>query len=249
MIKVKEILSYLENLYPCATACSFDNVGLLVGDAESDVSKAVVSLDCDINTVDFAKKNGANLIITHHPVIFEPIKSVRENDIVFGLIKSGISVISMHTNLDIGTDGVNDTLCKVLELTDVAPYTAADGYLLKAGKTDKHTADDFARHIKFKLGGCVRYVKGNEPINTVLVCSGSGGSYIDEAISGGFDAFVTADVKHNVFISAINSGISLFDGGHFNTENIIVKPLCSRLQDNFRDIKFISYNPDIIKTV
>ncbi len=248
-MKVKEILDYLESLYPPETACEFDNVGLLVGDSEKIVSSAIVALDCDINTIEFAKKQGANIIITHHPVIFEPIKTVTEKNIVFSLIKNGISVISMHTNLDVGVGGVNDTLCEVLGLTDIKAYTAADGYLLKCGKTNKHTADEFAFHIKTKLGGCVRYVVGKEPINTVLVCSGSGGSYIDEALSGGFDALVTADAKHNVFISAINAGISLFDGGHFNTENIIVKPLCSRLQDNFRDIKFISYNPDTIKTV
>ena len=221
MIKTREVLSYLEGLYPPDTACDFDNVGLLAGNADGEVTGAVVALDCDITALEFAKKNGANLIITHHPVIFEPLKSVTESDMVYKLIKAGISVISMHTNLDVGKGGVNDTLCEVLGLTDVKPVTASDGYLLKYGNTDKHTADELALHIKKSLGGAVKYVSGKSPINTVLVCSGSGGGYIDEAVLRGFDALITADVKQNHFIAAINSGISLFDGGHFNTENVI----------------------------
>ncbi|MBO4694220.1 MAG: Nif3-like dinuclear metal center hexameric protein [Clostridia bacterium] len=249
MIKVKEIINYLDCVFPINTACDFDNVGLLVGDENSETNSVVVALDCDVNTFDFAIQNGANLIITHHPVIFDPLKSVKENDIVFLLIKNGISVISMHTNLDVGDGGVNDTLCEYLGLTEIKPYTTVDGYLLKYGRTDKHSADEFALHIKNNLGGFVRYVAGKTPINTVLVCSGSGGSYLDEAIVGGFDAYVTADVKQNHFISAINAGISLFDGGHFSTENIIVEPLCKRLKAEFPNTAFTAYMPDSIKTV
>ena len=246
-MKVKDILSYLENLYSPDTACDFDNVGLLTGDSNCVLSGAVVALDCDISTIEFAKKIGANLIITHHPVIFEPLKSVTEKDIVFNLIKNGISVISMHTNLDVGDGGVNDTLCEILNLSNVKTYTAADGYLLKCGFTDIKSADAFAALMKERLGGVIKYVVGNRPINNVLVCSGSGGNYVDEAISGGFDALVTADVKHHQFISAINSGISLFDGGHYNTENIVIPPLCKRLKQAFKDISFTEFSSEKIK--
>lgn len=249
MMKVKNILDYLDGLYPVSTACDFDNVGLLVGDGDCDVTGAVVALDCDVKAIDFAEQKGANLIITHHPVIFEPLKSVTENDIVFKLIKSEISVISMHTNLDVGNGGVNDTLCDTLCLKDVKPYIAADGYKLKYGNTDFNSADNFAAFIKERLGGAVRYVDGGKPVKKVLVCSGSGGSYIKEAIENGFDALVTADVKHNYFIDAVNANISLFDGGHYNTENVIVKPLCNRLQKQFPSIRFTEYMQKAIKTV
>ena len=249
MITVNEILTYLCKLYPVNTACDFDNVGLLVGDGFCEVKSAIISLDCDVNTIEFAKENGANLIITHHPVIFQSLKSVTENSIVYSLIKDGISVISMHTNLDVGRGGVNDTLCEVLNLKSIKSYTANDGYVLKCGKTDISDADEFARFIKEKLGGNVRYVSGSKPIKNVLVCSGSGGSYLSEAIAGGFDALITADVKHNVFIDAINSDISLFDGGHFNTENIIVDRLYSLLSKKFKDISFSPYGDRKIKTV
>lgn len=249
MIKVKDVFDFLNDLYPADTACDFDNVGLLAGSGADEVKGAVVALDCDVNAIEFAKQNSANLIITHHPVIFEPLKSVTEGDIVYKLIKNGISVISMHTNLDVGKGGVNDTLCAALSLKNVKPYSAADGYLLKCGQTDISDADRFAAFIKERLGGAVKYVAGNKPIKNMLVCSGSGGGYIDEAISGGFDALVTADVKHNHFIAAINAGVSLFDGGHFDTENIIVNPLCERLKKEFSDVEFIQYNPDTIKVL
>ena len=249
MIKAKDVLSYLDKLYPVNMACNFDNVGLLAGDKESEISGITVSLDCDINTIEFAKKNGANLIVTHHPVIFEPLKSLTENSIVYNLIKYGISVISMHTNLDVGKGGVNDTLCKVLELKGVKQYVASDGFALKCGKTDISDADEFALFIKEKLGGAVRYVGANKPIKNVLICSGSGGSYLSEAVAGGFDALVTADVKHNVFIDAINSNVSLFDGGHYNTENIIVDRLCSALEKHFKGTFITKFYNESIKTV
>ena len=249
MIKVKDVLNLLCELYPPDTACDFDNVGLLAGNGEDEVSGAVVALDSDINAIEFAKQKGANLIITHHPVIFEPLKSVTENDTVFKLIKDGISVISMHTNLDVGAGGVNDVLCETLALKGVKPHIAADGYTLKCGETDIRDADRFAAFIKERLGGAVKYVAGGNPIKTVLVCSGSGGGYVEEAIIHGFDALVTADVKHNHFIAATNAGISLFDGGHYNSENVIVKPLCERLQKEFGGVKFTAFSPESIKFI
>ncbi|MBR4910415.1 MAG: Nif3-like dinuclear metal center hexameric protein [Clostridia bacterium] len=250
MITVKDIFDYLNMLYPVDTACDFDNVGILAGDSKSAVTGAVVALDCDAGTVAFAKEKGANLIITHHPVIFsDGLKTVTENDVVYKLITGGISVISMHTNLDVGVGGINDELCRLIELKNIKPYLAADGYLLKCGKTDISDADRFAAFLKSKLGCAIRYVAGKTPIRSVLVCSGSGGGYIEEAIKGGFDALVTADVKQHQFITAINAGISLFDGGHYNTENIIVAPLCATLRAKYGDLPFFEFYNEKIKTV
>ncbi|MBO4433502.1 MAG: Nif3-like dinuclear metal center hexameric protein [Clostridia bacterium] len=248
-MKVKDILDCLEKLYPSDTACDFDNVGLLAGDSEADITGAVVALDCDVNTISFAKETDANLIITHHPVILDPVKSVTENDIVYKLISNGISVICMHTNLDVGKGGVNDSLCNALALKHVRPHIAADGYCLKCGKTDIRDPDSLAVFIKEKLGGTVKYVCGKKPVKTVLVCSGSGGGYIDEAITGGFDALITADVKQHQFIAAINAGVSLFDGGHYNTENVVIAPLCERLSRKFTDTNFTPFFNSEIKSV
>lgn len=247
MIKVNDVLCFLSGLYPLDTALDFDNVGLLVGDGNCEIDKALVCLDCDINAINEAKKLGCKLIITHHPVIFNGIKTLYKDSVAYTLASENISVISMHTNLDVGKNGVNDQLCRILNLKKIKKYKADDGYILNEGITDFLSADDLAKDIKKRLGGTVKYVAGSKPIKRVLVCSGSGGNYISQAINGGFDALITADVKHNHFIDAVNNDFSLFDAGHYNTENIVVEPLCELLGKKFKNISFIRFSPDKIK--
>ena len=115
---VKEIFDFLNGKFPVTTACDFDNVGLLVGDPKREVSAVMVALDCTKEAIAAAKENGCELIVTHHPVIFDPLKSVTADSMVYDLIANGIAVLSMHTNLDVGIGGVNDRLCKSLALSD-----------------------------------------------------------------------------------------------------------------------------------
>jgi dinuclear metal center YbgI/SA1388 family protein len=249
MMTVNNILDYLKEKYPLDTACDFDNVGLLVGDGNAAVTKAVVCLDCDINAVNYANEIGANLIITHHPVIFGGIKSVTAGTVVYEAIKSGISIISMHTNLDIAVGGVTERLCEAIGLTDAQPFIAHDGFMIREAICPINNADDLACHIKQRLGGAVRYADSGRPINRVLVCSGSGSDFVTDVIKDNFDALIAADIKHNVFIDAVNSGVSVFDAGHYHSENVIVKPLCNELSDAFCEVEFIIFNNEKIKSV
>lgn len=249
MIKVIDIYDYLSGLYPLETACDFDNVGLLVGDKDTAVSSVVVALDCDSNAVERAKALGSNLIVTHHPVIFDPLKSVTAGSVVYELIKNGITVISMHTNLDIAQGGVNDCLCKALYLSDISVFTTSDGFNIRSATSPVSNPDVLAEHIKTSLGCNVRYVKGESPIKKLLVCSGSGGDYLDDAISGGFDALITADVKHHLFVEAANNGISLFDAGHYHTEDIVVQSLCDTISKNFAEITVFAHHSNKIKHI
>ena len=106
-----------------------------------------------------------------------------------------------------------------------------------------------AQHIKSSLGGAVKYADSGRKIHRVLVCSGSGGNYLGDVIAGGYDALISADIKHNVFIDAVNSGVTVFDAGHYTSENIIVKPLCNELKVAFSGIEFSEFNNDKIKSV
>ncbi|MBP3706210.1 MAG: Nif3-like dinuclear metal center hexameric protein [Clostridia bacterium] len=248
MIKNKDIYDFLCEKYPLNTACDFDNPGFLVGDEDIKADRVLVTLDCDLKAVQSAKALGCNLIITHHPVIFDPLKTVTKGSVVFELIENGISVISMHTNLDIGECGVNDCLCKALHLKNVEIFEAADGFKLRKGVSDESDPDRLAESIKKQLGGTVRYVAGR-PIKNALVCSGSGGDFLADAIKGGFDALITSDVKHNVFLDALNAGISLFDAGHYHTENVVIDPLCDMLKARFNDIEFIPFENQYIKGI
>lgn len=249
MMTVNNVLKYLKEKYPLDTACDFDNVGLLVGDGNATVNKAVVCLDCDIIAVNYAKSIGAELIITHHPVIFSGLKSILAGGVVYELVKSDISVISMHTNLDIAAGGVTERLCEAIGLTNVKEFIAHDGFLIREAECSITSADKLAQHIKASLGGAVKYADSGREIHRVLVCSGSGGNYLGDVIAGGYDALISADIKHNVFIDAVNSGVTVFDAGHYTSENIIVKPLCNELKVAFSGIEFSEFNNDKIKSV
>ena len=247
---VNDIFEFLNGIAPVNTACDFDNAGILVGDPSAEVSGAVVALDCTASAIKTAIKNNCELIITHHPVIFDPLKTVLAGSTVFELIKSGISVISMHTNLDIAVSGVNDCLCRVLGFDNFEKRPASDGYLLNFAELDTPlSADELARHIKEKLGGSVKFTDSGKNIKRVALCSGSGGGYAFDTAVSCCDALVTADVKHNIFIDTERLGISVFDAGHFNTEDAVTEPLKSLLSEKFKTVSFYADHHSEIKYV
>jgi dinuclear metal center YbgI/SA1388 family protein len=247
---VNDIFEFLNGIAPVNTACDFDNAGILVGDPSAEVSGAVVALDCTVSAIKTAIKNNCELIITHHPVIFDPLKTVLTGSTVFELIKSGISVISMHTNLDIAVSGVNDCLCRVLGFDNFEKRPASDGYLLNFAELDTPlSADELARHIKEKLGGSVKFTDSGKNIKRVALCSGSGGGYAFDTAVSCCDALVTADVKHNIFIDTERLGISVFDAGHFNTEDAVTEPLKSLLSEKFKTVSFYADHHSEIKYV
>lgn len=245
MVTNGQIYDFLCEKFPPYLALDFDNVGFILGSKSDEVSGAITALDCDINTVNFAKETNSNLIITHHPVIFDPIKTVTEDDLVYKIIKSGISVICMHTNMDIAKGGVNDCLLKALTLKEIKSFETSDGFTIRSGIFGGD-ADTLAQEIKQKLNCNVRYT-GSGIIKKVLVCSGSGGEYLNDAVTGGFDALITGECKHHHFINAINCGIALFDCSHYASENVIVKPLTKLLKTNFKDVSFNEFNNTFIK--
>ena len=143
----------------------------------------------------------------------------------------------MHTNLDQTDGGVNDTLCDVLGLYDTKSIASRDGFIFKIGELDEpEDPYTFARHIKEVLGGAVKFVAGSRDITSVAVCSGSGADFLSDAVAAGADALVTADVKHHIFIDAGNRDISLYDAGHFNTEDVITASLCRDIAGAFPEI-------------
>lgn len=229
-----EIYDYINTIAPFSTQLDFDNAGFLVGDKNDKFMGGIVTLDVTDSAIDYAISKGANLIISHHPVIFEPLKSVTANGLIYKLVKNGISVISAHTNLDMADGGINDELCNILDLQEVESILP-EGEVFSAriaSLKSPLSADAFADSLKQKLGGVIKYV-GEGEIKRVAVCSGSGGSLLYDILECGPDAFVTADVKHNVFLEASHLGVAIYDCGHFNTEDIIVKPLCKKLNARF----------------
>ncbi|MEE0945660.1 MAG: Nif3-like dinuclear metal center hexameric protein [Acutalibacteraceae bacterium] len=242
---VENIYEFLNEKFPVNTAADFDNSGFLIGNKTADVKSAVLALDCTESALNLAIKTGAKLIITHHPVIFSGLKNIIKGDIVHTLIENEISVISMHTNLDIGENGVNDALCNALELQCVTPLTTSDGFIIRKGELKNPlSSDEFAAFVGKKLNANIKYV-GENKIKTVAVCSGSGCEFFIDAINEGCDALVTSEVKHHLFLEAARQGFALIDAGHFTTEDVIIEPLCSMLSKEFPQVNFITdhYSP------
>lgn len=248
-MRVADVLAVLEKSYPLSTACDFDNCGLLVGDGDAEVTGIVVTLDGDEAALNAAVENGCNLIVTHHPVIFSGLKTLTADSLCYRLLKSGISVVSMHTNLDVGAGGVNDQLCRAVGLSDVEPYVAADGFTLRRGTCAPSTAEEFAAHLKTVLGGNIRFVDGGKTLRRVLVCSGSGSEFLHDVSAADCDALLTAEVKHHLFLEAAQMGVSLFEGGHFETENVVVDSLCEKLQRLLPALPVLAHKQTIIQSL
>lgn len=239
MATIREIDSFFSELCPRELSESWDNDGvMLCGDANTNVSRVLVCLEINTDAVKAASENGAQLIITHHPFIFRPLKSVRGEYFtqIELLMKNGISVMSYHTRFDRAFGGVNDVLADILELRDVFPT----GDFLKVGDLSQEmSGEEFASYLKDKLGcGVMKaYYEKDARIKRVAVCGGAGKDFLEEAASVS-DAYVSADLAHNTFIDAKTYGTALYDAGHYFTENPAVRKLTDILRAEFPDITF-----------
>lgn len=238
MTLVKDILSHLDSIAPITTKAAWDNCGLLVGDADKEVKKALLCLDITPEVVNEAKELGCELIVSHHPVIFSPLSEIGSDHIVYKLIENGIFAICMHTNLDIAENiGVNACLAQALKLSNTTLYP--DDFLCVGTLENTMTDTEFANFVKTSLG-CrgVRYTKGNV-VKTVGVSSGGGGDAVFMQDKYGFDALVTGELKHHQFLYAKNRSLCAVEAGHFNTEDVVISPLLSNLKEKFGDVDFI----------
>lgn len=226
MAKVADFYAVLNAAADFSTQESWDNSGLLIGDPDGEVTAAVITLDITPAVIETAVHAGANLLISHHPVIFHPMKSIVKGGIPFELASRSIHAICCHTPLDMAVGGTNDTLAKLLDI----PVTVGENPILRTGKIEKQSADKLAKEISERLGAHIRYADAGKPIETVAICTGSGCSLLDEIQA---DAFITGDASHHDFLDFTEKGISLFAAGHFETENPIVSELVNRLQKQF----------------
>lgn len=231
MLTVKDIYNVLDSVAPYCTAADFDNTGLSVGSFSQDVKSVLLVLDVTGEVISYAKENGFDLVISHHPIIFYPLKSLNEGSLAYSAVRSGISFLSSHTCLDKAAGGVNDCLISALSLKDV--YTSSHDEFLKVGFTEGVLPEDFAKFIKKTLGGAVRFNNAGNFIKKVAVCSGAGADCLRAALFENADALVTGDASHHDFLDACEYGVSLFAAGHFETEYPVVFYLEKLLKERF----------------
>ena len=249
MTTVGDILHFVENLAPQRMKMDWDNVGLLCGQRTHPVSKVLVALDPFEHVCQEAAQWGADVLLTHHPIIFQGLKTITDEDSIgqgiMTLIRNDISAINAHTNLDQAPGGVNDVLAQTLGLKNIQVIDACgvdeagrEWGLLRCGENETCELPDFLAAVKEKLH-CdgLRYVSGGKPVRKVAVGGGACAGELRAAVKAGCDTFVTADVKYNQFWDAKELGINLIDAGHFHTENPVVGVLAEKLQAAFPELE------------
>ena len=243
MPTARTIESSLFALAPREGAMSWDNVGLLLGDPEQEIARVLVTLDVTDSVVDEAIAFGAELIVSHHPVMnckWLPVQTVRsdtpQGHLLTKLLRAGISTICMHTNLDVAKGGVNDVLAEVLKLVDPGPLTD-DGLGRVGHLAAPIPVSEFIRQISHTLHcNGVRYVDAGKPVFRVAVGGGACGDSMDQAIVAGCDTFVTADLSYHQFLDAAPKGINLIDAGHFPTEDPVCAAVIDYLKSQFPEL-------------
>lgn len=226
-MKLNDILIKFNEFAPFSSKEEWDNVGLMVGDKEKDVKKALVCLDVTTCNVKYAKDNNCDCIITHHPFIMNGIKNIDYKDekskMIVDLIKNDIAVCSFHTNFDSAVGGINDVLCEKIGLEN---YEVKEPQIYRKGNFSKEiTFIELIEKVKKVLNVEKVICSGdlNKKIKTVGVCSGSGASLIDEAYP--CDAFLTGEAKYHEFQNSLYDKVNIICAGHFETENIALYKL------------------------
>ena len=263
MATVQDLLNILNDIAADDLAEAWDNVGLLIGSPHRRITSVLLALDPTIELIGQAQNYGAELVITHHPAIFHPLKSLRTDqpvgNFVSSALQAGISVIGCHTNLDSTRGGVSDVLAQILGLVDTEPLVADKSCndacgLGRVGNLETAVnPDDFIAGMYNTLSPPWLLEAGPRPelVSRVAVCGGSCSDLSETALQAGADVFITAEVKHAAARWAEEAGLWLIDGGHFATENpampALQKLLTHRLKqaDMAVQIHTASQNPPL----
>ena len=250
MVTVKDIDRVLSVVAPQTLSESWDNDGIMLcGNKEGAVKRVLVMLEVSESAVDYAKSNGFDLIVTHHPFIFKPLSRITDDNyrIIKKLMESGISVLSYHTRMDSSENGVNAVAAELLELNNINGFGGESGSLGKIGELENEmTPVEFGMYLKEKFAcGNVRasfFKSADRKIKKVAVIGGAGKSFFFEAFLAGADAYVTSEVAHNTFIDSKELDMCIYDCGHYFTEN----PVCGRfaeiIKENFDDVDVEIYD-------
>lgn len=249
-MKCSEIIAFLRELAPESCACDWDNPGLLAGRMEKEVKTVYIALDATDRVVEEAAACGADLLLTHHPLIFRPVKQMNDQNFItrrlLRLIQADISYYAMHTNFDAAPGCMADLAARRLGMRDCQPlellgHLPVEGQepvaygIGKAGFLEKPvTVRELAVRVREAFGLPFALVYGQElldqPVSRVSVCPGSGGSEIEAALAQGAQALVTGDISHHQGIDAAARGMAVIDGGHYGLEHIFVSHMAQVLR-------------------
>jgi dinuclear metal center YbgI/SA1388 family protein len=245
MVTVTDILNWIDAHAPFRYAASWDNCGLQVGDPGAELSRLLVALEPSTETLQEARQLSCQCVVTHHPLIFQPLAVVRSDQFPGSLVtmalRSGIHVIAAHTNLDVCHGGTNDQLAHLLGLTALQALEVEDHWVREERYAGMGRVGVLAEAVSLAAfverlaavfpGVNLRVVgKREQLVRRVALCTGSGGSLLGRVLASGCDVYVTGDLKYHDARNAAEAHLALVDLGHFPSERLIVAPLASYFQ-------------------
>ena len=246
MTTVQQIYEEMQRIAPLALAESWDNPGLLV-DCGGEVSRGLVTLDITPEVVEEAARKGCGLIVSHHPVIFSPLKKLSGQDVAFQLVKNGISAICMHTNLDAAEGGVNEVLAGIFGMREMEAFAEGCG---RVGSIEPITVPELAKKAQKELASrCnqpsdgpavqIKFADTGKVVRRLAVISGAGGSLFEDAIARGADCLLTGEANHHHAIDAKRLGLSLIAAGHYATEFPVTAAVAEKLRTAFPELEIL----------
>lgn len=247
-MKVTELTSWLERKYPSDAAEDWDNVGLLVGDDTQEIHHVFLALDLTEQTLEEAECAKADMIVTHHPMIFSGIKKINNHSFtgkrILRLIKDGITYYAMHTNYDVL--GMADLSADYLKLQDTQVLSVTEerngvpqGFGRVGRLPKKMTLEECALYVKesLKLNDVKVYGELKQTVECAAICTGSGKSMIQEAVKSGAQVYITGDIDHHTGIDTVAMGLALIDAGHYGTEYIFMEAVKKEIKEAFPELE------------
>lgn len=238
-LTVGDVYRAIDAFAPFELAEEWDNAGILAGSSQTAVKGILCALDLNFKVIEEAATKGANLIVTHHPILFRGRKNLREDDVegrmLCALIRSGISLIAAHTNFDNASPGVNDALAARLGLENV--LSLENG--MRMGEINALNLEALRVLTEQRLRAPVRcYGEGERCVRRVAVLGGAGGDFWPQAFAAGADVYITGEIAHHKAWDAYQSGMCILEAGHAATELPAVKMLTDGLQNAANGVKW-----------
>ena len=247
----KEIMQVIEATYPRSAALDFDNVGLLAGRAEKEVNRVYLALDATDGVIDRAVEAGADMLITHPPLIFSPLKKVTDEDFisrrVVRLIQNDIAYYAMHTNYDVlGMAALSEKILGIKNTQVLDVTMSEDGReegIGRIGELEKPmTLEECCVYVKHRLqlGSLKVFGDMDQKVSRLAISPGSGRSAVAPAIAKGADVLVTGDIGHHDGLDAVGQGLAVIDAGHYGTEYIFIDDMKQFLEEKLPVLEVVT---------
>ena len=240
-MKYRDFISLMEEIAPTEAYKDIDNSGPQIFCGNEDIHKVLVCLEINRGVLKEAEEKGADMILTHHPLIFEPESFINYNDYpgryIHEAVRKGISVYSAHLSFDFSAEGNNAYLAKLLGLEDVEAGSISTEWRGQLPETMGF--EEACKHVEKSLALPEHYIRcvdgGRNLLKKVGLCTGAGGSYLSSAAEAGCDLFITGDLKLHEAQYAKAAGISVIDAGHYGTEKIFTENMARQLKQKVLD--------------